>query len=186
MGIPKAKRSSKKSAVRGSLSSQRYKLYLKKEIDEYNATDLVFYFSDAYKKARGAPYFIGDMVIASSKMKRLQADFDNYTIVKLIDYVVKSKQDIGIGLLCSSWVNSFVRDAGITHSEYSKYEIVIDSPFLTKSESEVTKYLFNKMVDASDNGDIHEMVVLENKLEGICKEAKRRKVLLTTEVEEDV
>ena len=177
MGIPK-KRGKQTDDAKGAILSQKYKLYLRKEIDEYNSNDLVFYFADVYKKVKGVPYFIS-MVEDSVKIKRLQSGLDNYTIVKLMNHVVENKKDINIGMLCSTWVNSFIKDAGINHPEFTRYEVAIDSPFITKNEREVTRSYFDKMVFASDNGDIHGEVYWGNKLDNVCKEIKRRKVLLT-------
>lgn len=180
MNIRPAKSSSKKKNE--SPLSESYKRYLKKEVEKYNSNDLVFYFADAYKKAKGVPYFIA-MVQDSSKMLRLSSGLDNYTIVKLINYVVENKKEISIGMLCSSWVNSFIAEAGIIHPEFTKYEVMLDSPFLTEDEREVTSRFFDKMVWSFDNGDVHGEVHWKNKLEGVCVEIKRRRELLIIEVE---
>lgn len=181
MGIPKRKKET--AGKQGITLAQRYQNYLGKDFESYNNYDLIFYFADVYKKSRGTPYFINGTEDAI-KMRRLQSGFDNFTIVKLINYVIENVKDISIGMLCSTWVNQFIRNAGINHPEHSKYEMMLDSPFLTKTEREVTNSYFDKMVFASDNGDIHGEIYWKDKLEGIGKEIKRRKELLSQTVEE--
>jgi len=183
MGIPKKRKKLITAKVKGSVLSQKYQLYLHKEIEEYNSNDLVFYFADIYKKIKRLPYFI-NMLEDSAKIKRLQGGLDNYTIVKLMDHIVENKNDISIGMLCSTWVNSFIKDAGIINPEFTKYEVIIDSPFMTNNERGVTKGYYDKMVFSSDNGDVHGEVYWRKKLEGVCKEVKRRKVMLSQTMEE--
>ena len=184
MNIFPAKSQKQVEKKKGITLSQRYQKYLTKEVEEYNSHDLVFYFSDVYKKSRGISHFI-NMSEDAPKMKRLKSGLDNYTIVKLIDYVIENKKSIGIGMLCSTWVNSFITEAGIIHPEFTKYEVIISSPFLTKAERKVADGFFDKLVWTSDNGDVHGEVYWKNKLEGVCEEVQRRKELLTNPIEED-
>jgi hypothetical protein len=181
--IPPPKTSPSKKR-KGSLLSEQYQKYLDKEIDDYNSKDLVFYFADVYRKVNGVPYFV-NIVQDSAKLHRLVQALDIYTVVKLIDYVIENKRDITIGLLCSSWVNSFIKEAGITKPGFSKYEIYVKSPFLTEKEQNRTQEFFDKLVWASDHGDIHGEVYWRDKLEKVCGEVRRRKVLLSQTLEED-
>jgi len=180
LNIPPAKSSTEKK--NNHPLSESYQKYLNKEVAQYNSRDLVFYFSDAYKRAKGVPYFIS-IAQDSAKMHTLSSGLDNYTIVKLINYVVENKKEISIGMLCSSWVNSFIKEAGITHPEFTKYEVMIDSPFLTEDERRITNEFFDKMVWSFDNGDVHGEVHWKNKLEGVYEEIKRRRALLIIDVE---
>ena len=175
MNIPPANLNSRMKS-KSSLSSS-YETYLNKDISDYNSRDLVFYFADSYKATKGVPYFIS-VVQDSAKMKRLMEGFDNYTIVKLIDYVTKNKDEININMLCSTWVNTFIQEAGIFHPEFSKFEVIADSPFLTEAERIATKKFFTDLLSSIELGDVHKEAFCKNKLEEICNEVKRRRKLL--------
>lgn len=175
------RRVSSPSIRTGTRLSNSFKNYLQKDIEDYNSHDLVFYFSQVYLKAKGVPYFFS-LVADASKLKRLTTMLDNYSIIKLIDYAVVNKEDVSIGMLTSSWVNTFIKEAKIKHPELSKYEIMVTIPFLTDKEQECVRLWIDRVLVAYEDGDIKEAQQFLSRLEKAWSEVKRRKVLLTTEV----
>jgi hypothetical protein len=180
MVIP-PRRSSAPSIKSGGKLSQSFQRYLQKDIEEYNTHDLVFYFSQAYEKAKGVPYFFS-LAADAAKLKRLTTALDNYSIVKLIDFVVVQKDDISIGMISSSWVNTFIKEADIKHPELSKYEVMITTPFLTDREQECVKLWLERVLIAYEEGDANKAQQYLLKLSKAWEETKRRKALLTAEV----
>ena len=149
--IPPRKKALSDVRRTGTKLASIYHSYLGKDVEEYNSQDLVLYFSQSYKQAKGVPYFT-NMKVDAAKMKRLMNELDNYSIVKLIDFTVANKEDISIGMLTSSWVNTFLREAGIKHPMLSKYEAIQLSPFLTPKEKELMQSWLDFAAIYMDNG----------------------------------
>lgn len=156
--------------------SKMYGKFLTKSIDEYNNQDLVFYFSDRYKETIGEEYHFS-MERESAYMKRLVKTFGIYGVVNLIEYVIRYKRPITIGLMSSGWSNTWYMEM-INHYGTSrdtlKYRCLLLSPQFPSSVKQRINWMINQVEESKCRKDMSRFNSVTAVLQSIYDESQCR------------
>jgi hypothetical protein len=154
--------------------SHDYERFLAKSIDEYKSTDLVFYFSNRYEKIIGEPYRFS-MQKESAQMKRLLETYGIFGVVNLIEYAIRYKRPISIGLLSSNWVNTWYMEmisSYGTSKNTLKYRCLLLSPHLSSSHKDKVVWMINQAEEAKERDDRNRYSSIINSLDNIYAETQ--------------
>ena len=133
-----------------------YEKFLSKSVDEYNSQDLVFYFKERYEEKLGEPYRFS-FVKETAQMKRLLDTYGIYGVVNLIEYAIRYKRPISIGMLASGWSNTWYMEMISTYGTSRntlKYRCLLLCPQLSPSMKDKIVWMINQVEETKSIKDL--------------------------------
>jgi hypothetical protein len=161
-----------------------YDNYKKKSLDEYSARDLVFYFQDRYYELLNEPYHIS-LVKESTQMKRLINSFGLYGAINLIEYALRYKRPVSIGMLSSRWSNTWylemINKYG-TSQDTLKYRCILLAPEISAELKSEVAWKISQAEEAKLRHDNDRMDKTIRNLEAIFMETHCTRPLATENI----